>query len=436
MSSLEQLGAFVAGYKPDEAAQAAVRAHTADTVGAWIAATATAEGRALLALGAADPGLPACVTVNSALARLSEVDDIHLGSMITPGAIVVPTALTVAAWLPDRTPDDMIAAVATGYEVMIRLGAAIDGPSVLYRGIWPSYFAAPFGAAAVTSRLLRLSAEQAANALSIALIMAAPGTGHHAAITTARWLAVGLAVARGVQAAQAAARGFTSDVNIADGDFLKNIYGLTPDVTVLGRGLGELALHRVSHKPWCAARQTMAATQALREVLADGVEGASIARVGVAVLPPHLKMIDHGVTTGDRFSHLTSVSYQMALAAMEPEASFGLTPVPLSPEVAAFMTRIKVRGEESLLGAGYPRAWAAHITVATDQRRIERTVTHVPGDPERRFSVDELRQKFIRVTAGVLPRDQASAAFTMALTAIDRPSDMLSLIDGIVAIKS
>ena len=111
---------------------------------------------------------------------------------------------------------------------MIRLGAAIDGPSVLYRGIWPSYFAAPFGAAAVAARLLKLDEKQAANALSAALIMAAPGTGHHAAPTTVRWLAVGHAAGRGLQAALAAGAGFTSDLKIAEGDFLKNIFGIAP----------------------------------------------------------------------------------------------------------------------------------------------------------------------------------------------------------------
>ena len=66
--------------------------------------------------------------------------------MITPGAIVLPSALTIAASLPDVADDDIAAAIVVGYEAMIRLGAAIDGPSVLFRGIWPSYFAAPFGA--------------------------------------------------------------------------------------------------------------------------------------------------------------------------------------------------------------------------------------------------------------------------------------------------
>ena len=78
--------------------------------------------------------------------------------------------------------------------------------------------------------------------------------------------------------------------------------------TLLADGLGGLALEQVSFKPWCAARQTMAATQALKELLAEGVDAGSIARIGVAVLPPHLKMIDHGVTAGDRFSHLTSAA--------------------------------------------------------------------------------------------------------------------------------
>ena len=39
------------------------------------------------------------ILINCALTRLSEVDDIHLASMITPGSIVIPGALTIAATL-------------------------------------------------------------------------------------------------------------------------------------------------------------------------------------------------------------------------------------------------------------------------------------------------------------------------------------------------
>ncbi|MCX7311296.1 MAG: MmgE/PrpD family protein [Hyphomicrobiales bacterium] len=426
MTALEQLGAFIATHKPDAPARAAARLHTADTIGAWIAACGTAEGRALLVFRKDSDALADRVAVNVALTRLSEIDDIHLGAMVTPGAIVVPSALTVAATLPDLAANDVIAAIVAGYEAMIRLGVAIDGPSVLYRGIWPTYFAAPFGTAAVAARLLKLDERQTANALATALIMAAPGVGHHAAPTTARWLAVGYAAGRGLQAAQSAAAGFTSDLKIADGDFLKNIFGLAPNTALLGGGLGTLALAQTSFKPWCAARQTMAATQALKEVMAEGVSADSILRIGVAVLPPHLKMIDHGVTAGDRFSHLTSLQYQMAVAALDPDAAYGLSGPAgaISSALAAFMARIQVRAEEGLLGAGYPQAWPAHVTVTASGRR-ERSVSHVPGDPARPYSEADVKAKFVRMVSGVLGEQRAGAEFAAALSAVERPSALI-----------
>jgi 2-methylcitrate dehydratase PrpD len=221
-------------------------------------------------------------------------------------------------------------------------------------------------------------------------------------------------------------------VKIAEGDFLKNIFGITPNAALLGGGAGGLALSQTSFKPWCAARQTMAATQALREIIAEGVSPESILRIGVAVLPPHLKMIDHGVATGDRFSHLTSVQYQMAVAALEPDLAYGLSGPsgPIPPALSAFMSRIQVRAEEGLLSAGYPQAWPAHVTVTASGRR-ERTVTHVPGDPARPFGEDDVEAKFIRVTAGVLDPDRAEAEFAAALSALDRPAAFIREISQI-----
>ena len=66
--------------------------------------------------------------------------------------------------------------------------------------------------------------------------MSAPGAGHHAAVTTARWLAVGHAAGRGLQAALSAGAGFTSDLKIADGDFLKNIFGMAPNAACWAAG--------------------------------------------------------------------------------------------------------------------------------------------------------------------------------------------------------
>ena len=223
MTALERLGTYLAsGQNLAPLALANARLHLVDNVAAWVAGMGTAEGRALLAFrnetADADRASAALMT-HCALARLSEIDDIHLAAMTTAGGIVVPAALTLAASLKETEPAALARAIAGGYDAMIRLGLALHGPTILYRGIWPTYIGTAFGVAAVAARLMRLDERQAAHALALALTIAAPGVGHHNAPTTTRWLAVGLAARNGLVAARAARAGFTSDLNLLDGNY-------------------------------------------------------------------------------------------------------------------------------------------------------------------------------------------------------------------------
>jgi 2-methylcitrate dehydratase PrpD len=428
MTALEQLGNFVAGSKPpSEALRETFELHVIDTIGAWLAATAIPEGRALLAYRSAmrkgahaGDALALDLSTRCALARLSEIDDIHLSSMTTPGSIVIPSALTLAAASPAAITEDVTAAILAGYEAMTRLGRTIDGPTALYRGIWSTYFTAPFGVAAVAVRLLGLDDKQAANALALALTFAAPGVGHHNAATTSRWFAVGNATRNGLNAALAAQQGFTSDLNLAESNFLSGIYGVTPNVVALTDGLGErCVLTELSFKPWCAARQTMAATQALKEIIDSGVAPATMDKITVSVLPPHLKMIDHGVKSGDRASHLTSVQFAIAVAALLPNATpeVGQSPVALSPPLRDFMSKIKVEPDDDLV-ADYPRVWPARVRVTAGTTQHERLVTHVPGDPARPFDRARVRAKFLAFVGPVLDADKAERIFQHCVGAL------------------
>src|SRR5256884_1456749 len=180
MTALERLGSHIAASEcPSDAARELVELHLIDTVGALIASARTVEGLGLLqfraAMRARGQGAWALdLATRCALARLSEIDDIHLPSMITPGAIVIPGALTLAGALPALAADDVIAAILAGTEAMTRLGRAVDGPAILYRGVWPTYLAAPFGMAAVAARLLDLDEEVSAHALALALTLRRP----------------------------------------------------------------------------------------------------------------------------------------------------------------------------------------------------------------------------------------------------------------------
>src|SRR5437879_5282780 len=213
MTAIDQLVHYVARSEaPSQKLREHLDLHIIDTLAALLASTATPEGEGLLRFRAemqkltpAEKQLGIDLSTRCALARLSEIDDIHLASMITPGGIVIPAALTLAAALPPIasdgiTPPDVMAAILAGYEVMTRLGRAIDGPTILYRGIWPTYFAAPFAIAAVTARLCRLDERASANALALALTVAAPGVGRHNAASSSRWFAIASAARNGLTA--------------------------------------------------------------------------------------------------------------------------------------------------------------------------------------------------------------------------------------------
>jgi 2-methylcitrate dehydratase PrpD len=415
-----------------------LRLHVVDTIGAWIAATQTAEGRALIAFrdrmrAMGQPGrgnLRDDLATHCALVRLSEIDDIHLASMTTPGSIAIPAALTMAAALPDVNIGDVAAAMLAGYEAMIRLGLAIKGPNVLYRGIWPTYFAAGFATAAVAARLMRLDHQQTAHALALALTTASPSVGQHHAVTTARWLSAGNAARNGLVAAFAAQAGFTADAAVMASRLFPDVYAIEPDLAAM-TGDGALAFSQVSFKPWCAARQSMAATQALREVLDTGVAAGDVSEIAAHVLPPHLKMIDHGVKPGDRASYLTSLPYQLAVAALQPAQRADLNlaaDMPLQ-SLQAFMARVKVTGDETLL-ADYPASWPARIVVTTSSGLYEQRVDHVPGDPARPFTEADIGSKFQHFAAPILG-DTTATLLQTSMTAFRSQDSLLSLMQDL-----
>jgi 2-methylcitrate dehydratase PrpD len=403
MAPLEELAAFVSqGVRGgvNKPLRAELELRVVDTLVAWVATAGTQEARALRRFQSdnkrtpADPALD--ILINCALTRLSEVDDIHLASMITPGSIVIPGALTIAATL-GSDPAAVREAIVAGYEAMIRLGLALDGPTILYRGIWPSYLAAPFGIAAAAARLFDLSADQTAHALALALTLAAPGVGHHNAPTGSRWFAIGGAARNGLLAARAARAGLTSDVNILDGGFFGTVFGITPKPAALIENLGASPkLQEVSFKPWCAARQTMAATQALHEIIDSDVVAADITAIEVSVPPPFLKMVDHGIV-GGRIARLTSQPYQMAIAAVARDLAYDVGQMGDVPaDVLQLMNKITVRPNEDLLD-GFPRQWAAGLHVRTTNSEHQRLIRNIPGDPERPFDESAIKTKAFRL---------------------------------------
>ena len=176
----------------------------------------------------------------------------------------------------------------------------------------------------------------------------------------------------------------------------------------------------------------MAAAQAAREIVEEGVSPAEMSELVVGVPPATLKMVDHGVVPRDRTSCLTSVAYQMALAAIDPDATLDTTQTPekLPEAITGLMAKISVNADEDL-ARHYPHSWPARVVVTTPSGKRERLVLHVPGDPERPLDELQVAAKFWRLTTRVLGERAAENLLRRCLAALDEgPRGLLEAIDA------
>jgi 2-methylcitrate dehydratase PrpD len=334
-------------------------------------------------------------------------------SCTTPGSVVVPTALTLAAQLPTVTAASFAQALRAGYEITTRLGVAVAGPKILYRGIWPTYLAGPIGAAAVTARLLGLDAGRAADALGLALTLSAgaAGTSGHTA-ASARWLQLGLASRDGAAAAIAAAHGYAGDRTLLDADWLMKTHGIECDGAALAAPIAaEGAVASLSIKPFCSAKQCIAAIDAYRQLLAEGIAPDEIAAVRIAVPPAYAAMIGARRPGPNRLARISTASYQLALASYRPDLLEDIVRPDLTEDaaIAAFMSRVEVVADETL-AQFYPRQWPARVELTLrDERSVMRQVLDALGDPARPLDEAAARGKFHRLADESLGHAAAAA---------------------------
>ncbi len=391
--------------------------HLLDTMGAAIAGCHTPIGLALRELtlpgrGSVQvcrPGTIDDVSWRTGTVRHTEVDDIHTGSNVTPSSIIVTTALTMCARLGVSDPRIFGSALLAGYEAMLRLGMAIDGPVVMYRGRWPTFFCAPFGAAAVTARLLELTAEETAHALGIALATSTGGAGRPGPERPGRWLVIGEAARAGVAAALAAGNGFTAELGLLDGNWLSQVHGFDGSAEQLLAGVGGASIiTELSLKPCCTAKQVASALAAFGDLLESGLNAESATAIEVFVPPRYAAMIDRPSGADAHLSSFISTRYQFGLAAFHPE---GLYDAARTDRVAdarldALMDRITIRADEAL-DLQMPRCWPARVEITTPDGKLEKTVIEAPGDPGRPFDRAAVEAKFHSVVDRPIGRHEA-----------------------------
>jgi 2-methylcitrate dehydratase PrpD len=410
---ISELASFVAGAKASAlpgAQRERLRLHLTDTVVAAVAGARIPEGEALRSLCRSDD-LASEIGLQAAAARLTEIDDIHLASCTTPSAGIVPIALRIAAHVRQFDPDEVASAIWVGTEMTVRLGLAIDGPQLLYRGIWPTYFAAPVAAAAAVARMLRLDETQTAHALSLALMLVAGGVGRIHGAPSGRWFLYANAVAGGIAAALAARTGYAGDPELLDKNWLADTHGIALDREVLTGALGASSVYStLSMKPFCSAKQGIAAVEAFRGLLQEGVRIDAIEKVRVRVPKAYAAMIAARAMPGARQSTMVSVAHQIALAALAPQRLYDVDRSTPQADVAVAELSAKIEVvPDAALEQFYPRHWPAEAEIEAGGQTFRRRVVAAAGDPEHsldRAAIDDKAHRVLDPLLGIAAVDE------------------------------
>jgi 2-methylcitrate dehydratase PrpD len=343
--------------------------------------------------------LPFALLLSCVAARLTETDDIDIASCTTVGSVVVPASLLLS-FKRGSTGKELVEGVIIGYEVITRLGAAVNGAGIIYRGIWPTYLCAAIGVAAVGSKILGLTPEQIRNALAIALAMSPGIAARIKGGLTSRWLSLGCAAQNGLIACLAAARGFAGDQRVLEGS-LSSFYGLDLKPQILLEGLGQqFQIGKVNFKPYCSARQAIAPIEAFQRLLNTyRIAPETIEEVEVIVPRQYSQMIDRPGFPEDRLASITGIRYQLALAAFYEDDLFDVERKVLRDEkkVHTFMRKIQVSPSDSM-SANYPEKWPGKILLRADGKRYDLEVLTPRGDSDHPMTWEDVEEKTKRIT--------------------------------------
>ncbi len=347
---------------------------------------------------------------NGVAAHGLEMDDVENRSSLHPGVVVFPAALALTEQL-HIAPGDFYAAVVAGYEVTLRVGAALNPASAYDRGFHPTAICGTLGAAAASARLLSLPPEQTNMALGIAGSMTA---GSMAYLDDGAWtkrLHPGWASHAGITAARLAAAGFVGPTSILESRYgLLHAYSSTSDVKQLQRVDDKnFAIMQVSLKPYACCRYMHGPIDCLLEIRRiHQPDLQQVARIrcgvvtggrGLIVDPIEQKREAHNVVDAQ-----FSMPFGAAIALLTGQAGLSVFTEERihDPAVRALMQRVECYSSPELDNY-YPAEWRATASIEMlDGREFSAHVRYALGDPHNPLSWAQLESRFQELVSPVI----------------------------------
>jgi 2-methylcitrate dehydratase PrpD len=352
---------------------------------------------------------------NGTCAHAIDMDDGHRYAAHHPGVAIIPAALA-ATELTGASTKQMVAGIVVGYEIMIRLGMAIN-PSSLNRGFHATGITGVFGAAAAVAKILNLNHEETIGAFGMAGLQASGllQTNHDVEGAKVKSLTPGRAAQGGLLSCILARKGARGPTEIFEGEdgFFKAV---TDDVktNLLTQGLGkEFEILNTYVKLYAACRHAHACIDAaLAALQGNPVEISAIDKILVETYPAAIRLAgirEVATPSAARFS----IPFTIALALVTEDAG-----ADKYCEENIRDKRIQDLSKKVEFSVGtkweklYPNKRGATVRIrAKEGREWSAEVELAKGEPENPATWDDVCKKFYRNAAFILQEIDARKLF-------------------------
>jgi 2-methylcitrate dehydratase PrpD len=351
---------------------------------------------------------------NGAAAHAPELDDVVNAASLHPGVCVMPAALS-AGCMSESTGKEMIAAITAGYEVMVKLGIALDPAAHYARGFHPTGTCGVFGSAAAAGKLARLDETQMINALGIAGSQASGLLEFLSDGTYTKRFHAGWGAHGGLIAALLARDGFTGPATVIEGKFgFLQAYSPASDPLKILTGWGApYEVMKASIKTHACCRYKQGPIDCILKIVTENqLKADDIEKVVVVILKAGFALVaeprDLKIAPKTIVDAQFSMPFGGAVAILCGRAfldEYCLENI-TSPRVKELMERFECILDPEV-EVDFPRMWPAKVDIITrDGKTYHARLDFPKGDPENPLSWDELIEKFHCLTAGVFPEEK------------------------------
>ena len=369
--------------------------------------------------------------INGIAAHGEDYDDTFEGGPVHAGAVIVPAVLA-AAERYGASPDAVVCGIATGTELMCRLG--LVAPMRVHKaGFHPTAVFGAMGSAMAVAVTLGLNAKQIVDALGIAASMAGGIIEYLAEGAWTKRLHAGWAAQSGIRAALLARGGFLGPRTVFEGThgfFFGFAHTAENDFSPLVDAFGTTWLmETVAFKPYACGTMIHPFIDCAIRLASRGIAAESIASItcdtAEGIVHRLWEPLAAKQSPPNAYAAKFSTPFCMAIGFVTGDVGLGSFDDATidDPRIRALAAKIAFRIDPQ---NPYPRAFTGHLRATlTDGSVIEERQPHFRGGAQEPLTAEQIAAKYRANAAfGGWSSEQTESGYAALRSVLTAPLDL------------